>query len=147
MRYDAGGARRKIIAIVLVLVALIVVLGCAGRAIDVVSWKIAVQRMQAAANDAVHAASLAAAAGEAPAVVARRVIADAGLAVGKAGVRVEVNLPPTEGRYAGSRSAIEVVISRPQPMYFTNLFLRLSPTVRESTASVRAVAPLRWVGE
>lgn len=147
MRYGAGGAGRNVVAVVAAAVGLIVVLGCAGRVIDVVTWKIAVQRMRTVADEAAHAASIAAAAGEDPALVARRTIAQAGLVAGKAGLTVEVNRPPTQGRYAGSDTAIEIVISRVQPMYFTNLFLRLSPTVSQSTASARAVAPLRWQRE
>lgn len=145
--YGPGAAWRRAVAIMVVVVVLIVLIGCAGRVIDVISWKIAVQKMQTAAADAVQAASIAAAAGENPAAVAKRTVAEEGLANGKDGVTVKVNLPPTQGRYAGSNSAIEIVISRVQPMYFTSLFLRLAPQITESTTSARAEAPLRWARE
>lgn len=144
MRYGVGDNRRKGLLFLIVAAVMIVLVVCAGRAADVISWHVALGKIQQAADDGAHAASIAAALGENPASVARRAIARDGLVDGKNKVKVEINVPPTRGRYAGSRGAIEIIISKTEPMYFTSLFLRLAPTVTEQKATVRTVAELPW---
>ena len=58
-----------------------------------------------------------------------------GLVDGQNGVTVAVNNPPTQGTLTSNALAWEVIISKPQQMWFANVFLSSQPT-----ATARAVA-------
>jgi Flp pilus assembly protein TadG len=113
-------------------------LGFAGLGTDATLWFVAKRNLQGAADAAAYSASTAFAAGAnstAYGNAAKAVAAQYGFTNGTNGVSVTVNSPPASGSYTTSSSAIEVVISQPQPLFFSSLFLNTQPT-----ASSRAVA-------
>lgn len=111
------------------------IIGFTGLAIDVVSWEVALRKMQGAADQAALAALTASNAGGDKTTEGRAVAANYGFVNGQASVIVTVNQPPKQGNYTASSSALEVVVSQQQPLRFTGLFLKTPPTVQ-----ARAVA-------
>jgi Flp pilus assembly protein TadG len=113
-------------------------LGFAGLGTDATLWFVAKRNLQGAADAAAYSASTAFAAGAnstAYGNAAKAIAAQYGFTNGVNGVSVAVNSPPASGAYTTDSSAIEVVISQPQPLFFSSLFLNTQPT-----ASSRAVA-------
>jgi hypothetical protein len=113
-------------------------LGFAGLGTDATLWFVAKRNLQGAADAAAFSASTALAAGANSTAfgnAAKAVAAQYGFTNGVNGVSVTVNNPPLSGSYTSSSSAIEVLISQPQPLFFSSLFLNSQPT-----ASSRAVA-------
>jgi hypothetical protein len=68
---------------------------------------------------------------------AKAVTAAQGYVDGVNGATVTVHRPPSSGNYTSNNSAIEVIISQPQPRFLAGLFLASNPTV-----AARAVAAL-----
>jgi len=122
---------------VLTALAMTVLMGFAGLAIDVGLWQVAQRNMQGAADQAAFSAVIAASAGggASPTTQAKGITASMGFVDGQAGVTVAVNNPPSQGNYTANNLAWEIIIQQPQPMWFTQLFLSSAPT-----ASKRAVA-------
>ena len=110
-------------------------IGITGLAIDVASWEVTLRKMQGAADQAALAALTVANAGGDKTTEAKAVTANSGFVDGQGSVTVTVNQPPSQGTHTGNSSALEVIISQPQPLMFTGLFLSIAPT-----AIARAVA-------
>lgn len=113
-------------------ILLVVLLGFAGLGSEVASWYVARRTMQGAADTAAYSAAYAKAANATTAVYtaeATSVAGNYGYVDGTGGVTVAVNSPPTQGTHTTDSTAVEVIITRPQPLAFSALFLRSSPTL------------------
>jgi Flp pilus assembly protein TadG len=110
-------------------------IGIAGLAIDVASWEVTLRKLQGAADQAALAALTVANAGGDKTKEAKAVTASDGFVDGQGNVTVTVNQPPSQGTHTASSSALEVIITQSQPLFFTGLFLPNAPT-----ATGRAVA-------
>jgi Flp pilus assembly protein TadG len=135
---DRSGATALVTAL-----ALTVILGFAGLAIDVASWQVTQRNMQGAADQAAYSAAVAngAGGGASPTTQAKGVTASFGFVDGSNNTTVTVNNPPATGSYTANSGAFEVIIQQPQPLWFTNLFLSSEPTV-----SARSVATVPGIG-
>lgn len=124
------------VAIVTALAAAML-MGFAGLAVDVGFWLMNQRNMQGAAEQAAYSAAIAAGAGGGAngTTQAKGTSASMGFIDGQSGVAVAVNNPPSQGSYTSNASAWEVIISQPQPLWFTGVFRSTQPT-----ASARAVA-------
>jgi Flp pilus assembly protein TadG len=111
------------------------VIGITGLAMDVASWEVNLRKMQGAADQAALAALTVANAGLDKTKEAKAVSATDGFVDGQGNVTVTVNQPPSQGSHTANSSALEVVITQPQSLMFTGLFLTTAPT-----ATARAVA-------
>ena len=128
-------------ALPLVAFGLVGLFGLASLAVDVGYWRYE-QRMQQGAADSGAMAG----ANEIPYVsgtpspspivtIAKRDAATNGYTDGLNNVTVTVNSPPLSGAYAGSSNAVEVIVTKSQPTFFSRIFGKLSQSV-----SARAVA-------
>jgi Flp pilus assembly protein TadG len=115
-------------------VAATMLLGFAGVGIDIAVWQTTKRNMQGAADQAVYSAAMAVKAGANGRTNARGVATQMGFVDGQDGVTVTVNNPPTQGSATSNSAAWEVIISKPQSMWFSHLFLASAPV-----ASARAV--------
>ena len=127
-----------------------VLLGFAGAGIDIAMWETTKRHMQGAADQAAYSASVASNAGSGGSscatgvavgrvcINAKGITAQMGFVDGHGGVTVAVNNPPTQGNYTTNNNAWEVKISKPQQMWFANVFLTSQPV-----ASARAVSMSR----
>lgn len=116
--------------------AFTVLTGFAGIAVDVAMWEVSRRDMQGAADQAAYSAALAAQSGTSTgAVNAKGITANMGFVDGQSGVTVTVNNPPSQGGYKTNTTAWEVIVTKPQKMYFANSFFSSQPI-----ASARAVA-------
>jgi Flp pilus assembly protein TadG len=113
------------------------IIGFTGLAIDVASWEVTLRKMQGAADQAALAALTVANASGSTATCpstacteAEAVAANYGFVNGQSNATVTVNQPPKQGSYTASSSALEVIISQPQSLMFTGLFLSTPPTVK-----------------
>jgi len=135
--------QRGVIAILAAL-ALTLLMGFAGLAIDVGYWQSIHRQMQAVADQAAYSAANYATqhAASAAATVAKGVSAAAGFIDGQKGVTVTVNNPPASGGYASDNNAWEVIVRQAQPMWLASLFLSSGPTLTgRSVALEDAVNP------
>lgn len=126
---------RKGVTAVVTALGATAVIGVTGLAIDVASWEVTLRKMQGAADQAALAALIVADAGGEKTTEAKAIAAAHGFVDGQANVTVTVNQPPSAGSHTASSSALEVVITQPQSLMFTGLFLSTAPTV-----TTRAVA-------
>lgn len=114
------------------------VAGFAALGTEAASWYQTKRAMQGAADAAASTAAAALAAGATTASTltseAKSIAAAYRFIDGTDGTTVAVNNPPLSGNYQTS-SAVEVLISQPQPALISSLFLPQGPTI-----SVRAVA-------
>jgi Flp pilus assembly protein TadG len=131
LAHDKKGATAVVMAL-----GATAIIGITGLAIDVASWEVNVRKMQGAADQAALAALTVANsnAGGDKTTEAKAVAATDGFVDGQGNVTVTVNQPPSQGSHKIS-SALEVVITQPQSLMFTGLFLTTAPT-----ATARAVA-------
>ena len=117
--------------------SLTVIAGFAGLGSETASWYFTQRRMQGVADAAASTAASALAAG-APtttlATEAKSVAAGLGFPDIAYGTRITVNYPPKSGDHQSS-PAVEVIISQPQKLLLSGLFLSAGPTI-----SVRSVA-------
>jgi Flp pilus assembly protein TadG len=142
---------------VMTAVCLIVLTGFLGFAIDAGSWEVARRGMQGAADGAAYSAESAYVATSTtltPAAEAINVVTQAegitaqlgyvggasvlnspGAQNGATLVTVTVNQPPKSGPNTGIATAIEVIVTQPQPRIFSGLYQAADPAV-----SARAVA-------
>ena len=126
-------ADRRGVAAIVVGIALAVLLGFAGLAVDVAAWLNATRGMQAAADQAAYSAAVAGAASgctqSATAIAQAKAIAGArGYVGGQSGTVVNAS-------FKSSNCTYTVAISQPQPMWFSRLFMSKAPT-----AGAQAVA-------
>jgi Flp pilus assembly protein TadG len=116
-------------------IVMLVLCGMAALAVDVGYWQADKSAMQGAADQAALAAAIALPYGTAAAQAeGQSVAAISGFKNGVASVNVVVNTPPTTGANAGNVKAVEVLISRTETQFFSQLFLATAPV-----ASARAV--------
>ncbi|MEQ1499540.1 MAG: pilus assembly protein TadG-related protein [Novosphingobium sp.] len=112
--------------------------GFVGLAIDVGVWQVEKRAIQGAADRAAYSAATSALAGASKAQATtegKATMASAGFAHGAASVNVTVNNPASTGTYSTDPTSWEVIVSKPQRLYFAGIFLSSAPSV-----SVRAVA-------
>jgi Flp pilus assembly protein TadG len=123
---------------VLMAMSLTTMLGFTGLATEAAVWYVDKRNMQGAADAAAFSAATAEAAGANSTsftAAAKAVTAQYGFTAGTGGVAITVNNPPHSGNYTSNTSAIEVLVSQPQSMLFSSLFLSSAPSI-----STRAVA-------
>jgi Flp pilus assembly protein TadG len=130
LAHDKKGATAVVMAL-----GATAIIGITGLAIDVASWEVNLRKMQGAADQAALAALTVANAGLDKTTEAKAVSATDGFVDGQGNVTVTVNQPPSQGSHTANSSALEVVITQPQSLMFTGLFLTTAPT-----ATARAVA-------
>jgi len=112
--------------------------GLAGLGTEAAGWYVTKRTMQGAADSAAYTAALAlnnGASSTAVASQAKSIAASYGFADGSNSVTVTVNTPPLSGNYTNNDSAVEVIVSQPQPLQLAGLFLAAPPTIQ-----VRSVA-------
>jgi hypothetical protein len=123
---DRSGASAIVVSL-----SLTAVLGAAGLAVDLGTAYAQRRQAQNAADSAAFSGAAAAfagatdVAGQAGAVAARYGFRD-----GVNGVTVTVRSPPAEGGYAGDPLAVEVIIRRPGPRFFSSLIVSSAQIVR-----------------
>jgi Flp pilus assembly protein TadG len=113
-------------------------LGFAGLGTEAVLWYVAQRNMQGASDTAAFTAATAEAAGQNLdqfTQSARAVTSQYGFTNDMNGVLIAVNNPPTQGNFTANSQAIEVIVSQPQSLLFTNVLGLAAPTI-----SARAVA-------
>ena len=128
--HDRRGATVIILAL-----TLSVLIGVVGLGVDTGVWMMNQGAAQGAADAAAYSAAIAATSGGNPTAEAKAIAASMNFTNGVGGVTVSANNPPTQGAYTKQSAAWEVVITAPQKLFFSKLFLTTAPTV-----SVRAVA-------
>ncbi len=132
---------------ILVGLCLSAMLGGAGLAVDVGLWYADRRDAQGAADAAAYTAAVDYTNSTSPSVTfstasARAVAAQYGFTNGANGVTVTVNSPPTSGNYtAASYDAFEVIISKPETLFFSSLF------IKSASIKTRAVAIPATSGE
>jgi len=129
--------------------SLAAVLGCVGLGIDLGSWYNLRRQAQNAADSAAFSAAAARTAGASNlADQAYAITAPYGFTNGSGGTTVTVNTPPGSGSYAGQAGAVEVIVSKPAPSFFSRLFipggqiLRARAVARTATAGDACVLAL-----
>ncbi len=122
------GDRKGTIAVMTALGA-VVLIGFTGVAADVVTWELHQRKMQTAADEGALAGAIAQSAGENVQSAVYALTGNNGFANGQDGVAVTVNpgVPAADD--------VEVVISAPQPQFFSRLFLASAPTVTVKAAA------------
>ena len=123
---------------VTVALALSALVGFAALGTEVAGWYVTKRTMQGAADSAAYSAALAKAAGAPTADYlseAKSITGGYGYVDGSSGVTITVNSPPASGNHTSDTSAVEVIITRSQPLVLASLFLHASPTLQ-----TRAVA-------
>jgi hypothetical protein len=119
-------------------IAMLVILGFAGLALDLGAWQMAKSRMQGSADRAAAAAAKTLMSGgslDTATTRAKAIAASSGFIHGAGSVTVAVYSPPTTGANSANSTAAEVIISQPQPQWFSQFFVATAPTVQS-----RAVA-------
>jgi Flp pilus assembly protein TadG len=130
-------------------VCLLLLTGFLGFAIDAGSWEVARRSLQGAADGAAYSAAMAFTANplinpvtQAEGITAQQgyvggasVINAPGVQNSTTKVTVTVNRPPKAGNFTTDPTAIEVIVTQPQPRFFSGLYQAADPAV-----SARAVA-------
>ena len=136
---DRSGAATLTIAITFTLLV-----GFAALGTEVAEWYSIRRTMQGAADSAAFSAALAKWNGASTAAYtseAQSVSGNYGFVDGSNDAVVTVNSPPASGNYTTDSNAVEVIISRPQPLQLARMFLSGPPTLQ-----ARAVATLNPLG-
>lgn len=128
---DSGGT----IAI-LSAVSIAALVGFTGLAIDVGVWQMHRRDIQGTADSAAYSAAVAIGKHADATKNAKGITAQMGFVDGVGGVAVAVNTPPTQGKYAGNHTAVEVIVSAPQQSYFSKLYLSSAPTEAASAVGL-----------
>ena len=118
--------------------------GFAALGTEVAEWYSIRRTMQGAADSAAYSAATAKWNGASTAAYtseATTVSASYGFVDGSSGAVVTINNPPASGSHTADANAVEVIISRPQPLQLARMFLSGSPTLQ-----ARAVATLNAGG-
>jgi hypothetical protein len=115
--------RRGAVAIVMA-ITLPVVIGAAGLGVEAGKWYMLKRQAQTAADSGAFAGALELAAGtnNRAAPAARQEAARNGSPEG-GDVTVTVNIPPTSGSHVGNPKAVEVIVTRSEPLLLATLFL------------------------
>jgi Flp pilus assembly protein TadG len=139
---DLAGDRRGVSAIVIGL-SLTAIMGFAGLAVDAGLWYADKRQAQNAADAAAWTATwtyldegqTTSAATNAKAT-AISVASTYGLTNGTNGVTVVVNNPPTSGTHTSNNAAFEVIITKPESLFFSSLFLSSLSVASRGVAGV-----------
>jgi type II secretory pathway pseudopilin PulG len=118
--------------------------GFVGLAVDVSQWSSAKNSIQAAADNAALSAAVAAGAGGSLTQVTNEGLSVAkadGFPNGESGVAVVVNNPPLAGNYTMNNYAYEVIIAKPQQIYFAGQYFKVAPTVTGRAVALIGSAP------
>ncbi|GAC1425368.1 MAG: pilus assembly protein TadG-related protein [Candidatus Velthaea sp.] len=134
LRHDERGQMMPIVAMMI-----IVIFGFAALAVDVGSWHYQQRIEQTAADSASVAGAIELNYSRAAGAVSATARADAatnGFTDNGADVAVTVNNPPATGSFAGNTNAVEVIVAKKQPGFFTAIFGQTFQwvTVRSVTA-------------
>lgn len=131
-------------------VALVVLAGAGGLGVDGVSWELAKQKLQGAADQSAYSAVIGVNAGLDGYKNAQSVANQLGYlcvaggppngagsqtCTGANGVTVQINHPAQSGKYANVSDSWEILVSQTQPLWFSRMFLSTAPV-----ATGRAVA-------
>jgi Flp pilus assembly protein TadG len=127
-------ADQRGVALVIIGIALAVLLGFAGLAIDVAAWLNATRGMQAAADQAAYSAAVAG--GASGCAQSTAALSRAGAVAGARGYVNGQNGTEVDATFTASKCAYTVTISQDQPMWFTRLFLSKAPRA-SATATAR----------
>jgi hypothetical protein len=117
-----------------------VLVGFAALGTEVAEWYSIRRTMQGAADSAAYSAALAKFNGASRAAYTSEgesVASNYGFVDGSNGASVTVNSPPASGGYTADSNAVEVIVSRPQPLQLARMFMSGPPTLH-----ARAVATL-----
>ncbi len=114
--------------------SLTMVVGFAGLGTEASYWYVKKRQMQGAADAASFSAAAALKGGDTfasgnPTAAAKAVAAQFGFTDGANGVSITVNNPPSSGPNTGDSSAVEVLVTQPQPRLFSALFMSANPTI------------------
>ncbi|MCH7931541.1 MAG: pilus assembly protein, partial [Proteobacteria bacterium] len=141
---DTSGAT----AVMLVLL-IPVLIGFMGISVDVGLWYTARRGMQNMADAAAMSGASEIANGSADSIVlaAAQSSADSNGFDATDGSVITINVPPEDGPNAGNDGSVEVIISRPMALLFTEAFSTLRGETFSATATVRAVANTNFVDE
>ncbi|MDE2486061.1 MAG: hypothetical protein KGO51_01570 [Alphaproteobacteria bacterium] len=138
---DLADDRRGATALITAL-SLIVVMGFVGVGVDIGSAYAVRRSAQNAADSAAFSAAVARWEGPATSANigdhARAIAASYGFADQKDGVAITVDAPPADGRFTADPNAVEVIVSRPAPVFFSGLFTAGAGPIR-----ARAVATVQ----
>ena len=118
---DRSGASAIVIAL-----SLTSLMGFAGLAVDANVWYSDKQAVQTVADAAAYSAAVDYMANSSVShaqSTAKAVAAQAGLTDGTGGVTVTINAPPLSGTHTATTGAIEVVVRKSEPVWFSGLFL------------------------
>lgn len=121
--------------LLLVAIALVVLMAFPALAVDVGEFWSVRRHMQTAADAGAIAGAIALREKRDVTAAADTVISTNGFTDDSQGAEVAVNVPPTEGKYAGDPTYVEVIITQPQPTYFLRVLGYHTVTV-----SARSVA-------
>ncbi len=131
-------------AIIPTALALPVLIGFIGLAVDVSSWEMSQRKQQGAVDQAAFSAATAAVKGatvQQATIEAQGVLARLGFTGGSDSVTITVNNPPSSGAYTGNTSAWEVRVSKPTSKYFSGIFMSGSaPTLLTRAVALKGVA-------
>jgi Flp pilus assembly protein TadG len=135
---DSSGAVTVTLAVTFTMLV-----GFAALGTEVAEWYSIRRTMQGAVDSAAYSAALAKYNGASTAYTseATSVAASYGFVDGSNGVLVTVNSPPASGNHTSDSHAVEVIVSRPQPLQLARMFLSGAPTLH-----ARAVATLNPTG-
>ena len=136
---DRTGATTLLIALTFTLLV-----GFAALGTEVAEWYSIRRSMQGAVDSAAYSAAMAKWNGASTAAYtseAKSVTASYGFTDEVAGAVVTVNNPPASGSHTADANAVEVIVSRPQPLQLARMFLSGPPTL-----NTRAVATLNAGG-
>jgi Flp pilus assembly protein TadG len=136
---DRSGAATLTIALTFT-----ILVGFAALGTEVAEWYSIRRTMQGAADSAAYSAATAKWNGASTAAYsseAKSVTASYGFADEVASAVVTVNSPPASGSHTADGNAVEVLVSRPQPLQLARMFLAGPPTL-----NTRAVATLNAGG-
>jgi Flp pilus assembly protein TadG len=115
-----------------------VLVGFAAVGTEVAEWYSTRRTMQGAADSAAFSAATAkwgGASSTAYTSEAKSVTGNYSFVDGSNGVVVTVNSPPASGSHSADANAVEVIVSRPQPLQLAGMFMQAAPTLQ-----ARAVA-------
>ena len=136
-RENGGGAS------LLVAFAAPIVIGGLGLGVDAASWYQEKKKAQQVADAAALGGARLLGAGQSSSLAQGAAARDAAKNgfVADSTSTIVVNSPPTSGAYAGDKSAVEVIVTKPLPMLFSRLFM--GSTARQVVA--RSVAAMPYV--
>jgi uncharacterized membrane protein len=117
--------------ILLVTLSLFVLLGLAGLATDTGLLWTEQRQIQTAADAAAVAGALTVVNGGDVTTAAKTDSSVNGFTDGTSGVTVTVNNPPLNGSYAGDSTAVETIVSKPEPTFFLGALGVNSLSVKE----------------